>query len=330
MLIPNNICTSYTKYGDRICQHQVVPLEMSLLHSGMLFGLVASWIPLAATTDYCSDVQCIGAQHTLCKYPNETPGDECVSVTGQGIDAKQIEGLLHVHNRYRDYVAAGKETRTLGGPMPQAANMGLLTWDEEIARIAQRWALQCHFGHDQCRVLPSMKVGQNVASAGSTARGPPNMTRLAVMWYEKEVGMYSAGGVGDFRFSMSTGHFTQWIWASSYKLGCGYIGFQSGLMNNNFLVCNYGPAGNVVGWPLYRRGAPCSACPEGTACGVDSRYPNLCKADGDQVPRTEQAQFGGHVYSGSAALLHSVLLSGLCSALAASLALLSPGAEREL
>ena len=31
--------------------------------------------------------------------------------------------------------------------------------------------------------------------------------------------------------------------------------------NFHYLVCNYWPAGNVVGRPVYRRGPACSACP---------------------------------------------------------------------
>ena len=303
---------------------------MALLANGVLLGLIASLIRLASATDYCRDVQCMKGMHTMCNYPDETPGGECRSLTGQGLNSKQIEDLLHVHNRFREYVAAGKETRTLGGPLPQAANMGVMTWDEEIARIAQRWALQCHFGHDQCRALPNMKVGQNVAIAGSTAQGPPNITKLAVMWYEKEVGLYNAGGVSSYQFSMGYGHFTQWIWATSYKLGCGYTGFQSGIMNQNYLVCNYGPSGNVMRWPMYQQGRPCSGCPEGTTCGGDSRYPSLCAAEGSEVPRGDgsagpgfaEGEVGGGANAASGPR-YSALLTVLISALAASAALLS-------
>ena len=265
-------------------------------------------------------------QHTMCTYPTESPGSECVSLTGQGIDSKQIEELLTVHNKYRDYVAAGRETRTFGGSMPHAANMGVLTWDEEIARIAQRWALQCHFGHDECRDLPNMKVGQNVAITGSSVQGPPNVTSIALMWYDKEVVSFNAAGVGSYTFSSATGHFSQWIWATSYKLGCGYAGYQNGMMNSHFLVCNYGPAGNVMRLPVYQQGSPCSACPQGTTCGGDSRYPNLCKADGDGVPAGgggggglggfgQEGQFGSSFNSGSVEG-RSVLLGALSGTLA--------------
>ncbi|XP_043226455.1 venom allergen 5-like [Amphibalanus amphitrite] len=286
---------------------------MLFLRSRVLVWLFITWIPFVATIDYCSDVKCMKGQHTMCMYYWDSPGGECNSLTGQGIDSKQIEDLLHVHNRYRDYLAAGKETRTIdGSTMPEAANMGVLTWDEEIAKIAQRWAIQCHFGHDYCRDLPNMKVGQNVAIDGSTVSGPPNMTSLAVRWYEKEVGFFEASRVASYQHFMQTGHFTQWIWATSYKIGCGYAGFKSDTMNKNFLVCNYGPAGNVARQPIYQQGSPCSACPRGTTCGGDSRYPNLCKAEGGH------SAFGEGQYeklnSGSVPG-RSALLAGLCGAL---------------
>ena len=37
-----------------------------------------------------------------------------------------------------------------------------LEWDEELARIAQRWADQCAFGHDSSRSVARFDVGQNV------------------------------------------------------------------------------------------------------------------------------------------------------------------------
>ena len=31
---------------------------------------------------------------------------------------------------------------------PEAANMRQLTWDNELAKVAQRWANQCIYAHD--------------------------------------------------------------------------------------------------------------------------------------------------------------------------------------
>ena len=50
-------------------------------------------------------------------------------------------------------------------------------WDEELARIAQRWADQCKPGHDHRRNTERFAVGQNVAATWSFGRQPPKKDR---------------------------------------------------------------------------------------------------------------------------------------------------------
>ncbi len=63
------------------------------------------------------------------------------------------------------------------------------------------------------------------------------------------------------RFSSATGHYTQVVWGATYKVGCGYTVCPSG----GIYACNYGPAGNMLNAPMYKIGAPASACPTGTS-----------------------------------------------------------------
>ena len=46
--------------------------------------------------------------------------------------------ILQEHNRARQMLALGKVSG-----QPAAMNMRDMVWDEELARIAQRWADQC-------------------------------------------------------------------------------------------------------------------------------------------------------------------------------------------
>ncbi|WP_055077241.1 CAP family protein [Pseudanabaena sp. 'Roaring Creek'] len=66
-------------------------------------------------------------------------------------------------------------------------------------------------------------------------------------WYN-EVKLYNYATPG---FSSATGHFTQVVWKGSTKLGCGAskgTKTLSGRMYNAFyVVCQYSPAGNVIG-----------------------------------------------------------------------------------
>jgi len=65
---------------------------------------------------------------------------------------------LEEHNRLRQSLANGKVKG-----QPGALNMREMVWDEELARISQRWADQCMPGHDQRRNVDRYAVGQNVA-----------------------------------------------------------------------------------------------------------------------------------------------------------------------
>lgn len=53
--------------------------------------------------------------------------------------------------------------------------------------------------------------------------------------------------------SGTVGHYTQVLWANTYKVGCGYTSIGG-------TVCNYSPGGNYSG-PPFVVGAACSACP---------------------------------------------------------------------
>ncbi|XP_040551752.1 glioma pathogenesis-related protein 1 isoform X1 [Gallus gallus] len=70
------------------------------------------------------------------------------------------------------------------------------------------------------------------------------------------------------------GHYTQVVWAQSYKVGCAVhfcptVSYFSGTNAAHF-ICNYGPAGNYR-WHPYGTGAACSKC-NGERC-----TDNLCR-----------------------------------------------------
>lgn len=72
----------------------------------------------------------------------------CGTPVSRGITDADREAIMDMHNKLRNRVAEGKETRGPIGPQPPAANMRMLEWDEELAKVAQRWADQCQFAHD--------------------------------------------------------------------------------------------------------------------------------------------------------------------------------------
>jgi len=120
------------------------------------------------------------------------------------------QAILHEHNKARQMLALGK----VGG-QPAAMNMREMIWDDELARIAQRWADQCMPGHDHARNVDRFAVGQNVATTWTYKRKPPNkdapeFQRHVLGWFD-EVNKYKwrSKDISPFNFRMDTGHYTQ-------------------------------------------------------------------------------------------------------------------------
>merc|ERR1719427_651290 len=153
-----------------------------------------------------------------------------------------------------------------------------LEWDDELAEIAQGWANQCNFAHDTCRLTSDGcydSVGQNIAYQGSTGSNVPLDWEAAITaWYD-EIKDYSPDWAESFRTPDSgavVGHFTQVVWATTHKIGCGYIKYYENGWYKHHYVCNYAVGGNLWGASVYVDGAACSQCPSNSECS-DS----LCK-----------------------------------------------------
>ena len=202
----------------------------------------------------------------------------------RGLTESEKAAALDLHNKLRSKVALGQEARGTTGPQPPAADMRQLAWDDELAVVAQRWAEQCSFGHDQERNVARFKVGQNVYEAGSFGRpseGAASTIRAGLNSFFDEVKLFSSRGVDRYAFSSGTGHYTQMVWAKTDRLGCGYVSYKSGRFDKKYLVCNYGESGNFIGSKMYTKGKACSKCPSGTTCSAT--YPGLCSATGSAV-----------------------------------------------
>uniref|UniRef100_A0A069DXV1 Putative salivary scp/antigen 5 protein n=1 Tax=Panstrongylus megistus TaxID=65343 RepID=A0A069DXV1_9HEMI len=184
--------------------------------------------------------------------------------------------LLEVHNTFRKFAASGK---ALGG-QPPAQNMLELTWDEHAAQQAYDWASLCQWKHNQPTDIDGKSpMGQNLALKSSTKLSKVRKTfdkwmkSMVRGWYN-EVKLYTFGSP----FSMETGHYTQLVWATTSKLGCGYSYYQeiddsNTKWHSGYLVCNYNPAGNWEGKVPYVTGKQnCS----GYDLDKSTKYPHLC------------------------------------------------------
>jgi len=145
----------------------------------------------------------------------------CVLITsfGSSFQEKEIASpvidknqLLERHNYYREKLAIAP-----------------LEWSDELAVVAQSWAN--HLAKSCDLVHSSNDYGENIYWTSASAS--PN--EVVDLWASEEE---------DFNhkkrtYTSGTGHYSQIIWRATTHVG------------GEIWVCNYDPAGNVIGRPAY-------------------------------------------------------------------------------
>lgn len=208
----------------------------------------------------------------MCKYAG--PSAECAAKTEfRQLSAAGKTAILDKHNELRRKVAKGEETNGINGAQPAAANMKKMVWNEELEAVAQRWADQCKFGHDEKREkLDGTYVGQNAYWGGNSQQETETqvqggMTKAAQSWYDEVSNPgFDSASINPFVFSYGAGHYTQVAWADTEELGCGMVYYKGTQYYETLIVCNYAKGGNYGGAEMYKLGAACSACPSGYTC----------------------------------------------------------------
>jgi len=115
-------------------------------------------------------------------------------------------------------------------------------WDADIAASAQAWADNGVWAHSpKPRVINGENIGENLAWGGPTR----SALHATVAWYDEILhtnphGLASStSGVG----GETVGHYTQVVWKSTSKIGCGKARLTFGSTEGDVIVCQYGPAG---------------------------------------------------------------------------------------
>ncbi|CAF1664183.1 unnamed protein product, partial [Didymodactylos carnosus] len=116
-----------------------------------------------------------------------------------------------------------------------------LVLDDELNNIAQKYAEHLaqtgSFEHSHTKGL-----GENLwEKSGTTELSDIDGVKATKDWYD-EVKNYRYDHPD---FALSTGHFTQLVWADSKQLGVGIA--YSDDKKSVYVVTNYKPAGNVIG-----------------------------------------------------------------------------------
>lgn len=168
-------------------------------------------------------------------------GDEGDADAGDGgVDEEageppELEGILDAHNAAREAEGAG---------LPP------LTWDPLLAAIAQEWADQCEssngllLDHNPNRSNTyDGSVGENIAATSAPTLSGPDAVGL---WMSEKADYNHETGA----CSGVCGHYTQVIWRDTLRVGCATVACD-GLRYPRNVVCNYAPAGNVIGQRPY-------------------------------------------------------------------------------
>ncbi|KAK9404433.1 peptidase inhibitor 16 [Crotalus adamanteus] len=171
---------------------------------------------------------------------------------------EEKQQIVDKHNLYRSMVS------------PSAANMLKMRWDSELETFAQNYSTQCTWEHNKERG----NRGENLFAM----TGYLDLERAVEDWYiEYQYYNYSTLACKEGEMC---GHYTQVVWATSERVGCGATFCETlELINDtdmHLFVCNYQPPGNIRGHKPYIMGASCSMCPEGYSC-----KDNLCDSTAD-------------------------------------------------
>ncbi|KAJ6659654.1 hypothetical protein lerEdw1_018623 [Lerista edwardsae] len=181
----------------------------------------------------------------------------------------QQQEIVDEHNRLRR------------GVTPTASNMLRMEWSNNIAANARQWANKCTLQHSPgaSRVVDGMSCGENLYMSSH-----PDTWRGAIQaWYNEVKGFkYGVGAIN----GAVIGHYTQVVWAVSFRVGCAIAFCPNQPSLKYYYVCQYAFAGNLT--PLiptpYKSGKPCGDCPNACDNGLCT---NPCLHD-DAVTNCKQ------------------------------------------
>ena len=137
------------------------------------------------------------------------------------LEPRQAQEVLAAHNRHR---------AALGVPA--------LRWSAPLAEAAQRWAAHlANLGR-----MEHSGSGENLAMGSA---GAYSLAQLVELWGNERRhfvnGSFPAvSATGNW---VDVGHYSQMVWRRTTMVGCGVARGRG----QDFLVCHYGPPGNVMG-----------------------------------------------------------------------------------
>ncbi|XP_053662406.1 antigen 5 like allergen Cul n 1-like [Anopheles marshallii] len=249
----------------------------------MFYSLLATFFVLGAlpashqlaTNKYCEADYCEpGLTNVGCRPALVQGGPACSGKQASNVNLT-LQGetiILHEHNKLRSLLASGQL-----GSFASASRMPQLVWDIELANQAAHNVRSCLFHHDECRNTEQFRfVGQNIAyyRYSGARKGIRELVVKEINQWWSEHKATKQQQLDEFPSEEPEppiGHFTQMVSDRTWKVGCSAQQWLEVDDNVFYFLCNYSFS-NMVGQPVYVKGAPASGCTTGDV----RQYPGLC------------------------------------------------------
>lgn len=191
-----------------------------------------------------------------CPYANLNISNSCIDYQESSLTNLEKDYLIDGHNNLRESLSSGANEK-----LPKAIDMKKISWNQDLAKIAQSWAKQCKSTKEPFLPRKNRAFGQNIA----IGEGNSKVEDLMKIWVD-QLDHLSPEIVGSYaepkEKSRNFESVTQMIWANTTQMGCGKsvysLAKRSGKKSENKtgskiveLVCSYFPAGNQLGRPVY-------------------------------------------------------------------------------
>jgi len=181
-----------------------------------------------------------------------------------------------------------------------------LSWSGNLVSAAQQWA---NHQRDQMvhggligvggGVSKGKRLGQNLYISWTT--GNVNADQCTKSWYDEI--RFTPGRRGAQRsFNHQTGHYTQVVWKGTQWVGCGRWCGKSQGMNCCQVVCDYFPAGNMMGafaanvLPTSKSAAACARAVamemQAVNASIPEEIPTFWYDDSEEAPATWWQLYG--------------------------------------